>query len=250
MSERFDGMTYWEMVTRQLDIVSKNKQNIFKNSKATVIGCGGIGGLAIEMLARMGICEITVVDLDTFDISNLNRQVMSSFHNIGLKKADSVKEEIAKINPYTQINSINEGINEKNVDKIIKNSDFVLDGLDNVLSRVILSRACKKEKIPFIHGAIHATMGQLTVFTEKTPSYEKIFNLPSNEKELNKNIIKELNDISKNIPPAIGPVPNIIACLEAMEGFKLVTNEGNLILAPKVLSFDLMNDDPFKIIEF
>ena len=66
--------TYWEMLTRQLPLVSTEEQEKFKNSKITVIGCGGIGGQCIEMLARMGIGELILVDEDKFDLTNLNRQ--------------------------------------------------------------------------------------------------------------------------------------------------------------------------------
>lgn len=250
MPTRYSGMTYWEMINRQLGVVSKNKQKIFKNSKATVIGCGGIGGSAIEMLARMGIGNLNIVDLDVFDMSNLNRQVMSSFHNIGLEKSITTKEKIAEINPFTKVTANNEGINKENVESIIKGSSFIIDALDNIESRVILSRECEKEEIPFIHGAIHGPMGQMTVFNNEDYTYEGLFNLPSYKKDLDKEVIKSLNNMENGIPPSIGPVPNIIGCLQAMEGFKLVTGEGSGVIAPKVLTFNLMSDNPFKIIEF
>ena len=69
---------YWEIMTRQIDIVGKSEQEKFKNSKITVIGCGGIGGETIEMLARMGVGELVLVDEDVFDWSNLNRQTFAT----------------------------------------------------------------------------------------------------------------------------------------------------------------------------
>ena len=78
---------YWEIATRQMPLVSKAEQEKFKNAKITVIGCGGIGGETIEMLARMGAGELVLVDEDEFDITNLNRQSLSTTETIGSKKS-------------------------------------------------------------------------------------------------------------------------------------------------------------------
>ena len=82
MPERFKEMGYWELETRQMSIVTKSEQTRFKDAKIAVMGCGGIGGEVIEMLARMGVGELNVVDNDYFDLSNINRQVLSSFENL------------------------------------------------------------------------------------------------------------------------------------------------------------------------
>ena len=79
--------TYWEMLTRQMPLVSTEEQEKFKNAKITVIGCGGIGGQCIEMLARMGIGELILVDEDKFDLTNLNRQSLSTTETIGCEKS-------------------------------------------------------------------------------------------------------------------------------------------------------------------
>ncbi len=76
-------------------------------------------------------------------------------------------------------------LNESNVEKIVAGSDLVIDALDNLVSRIILSRCARELEIPFIHGAIHGTMGQVTVFNNETPSYEELLKLPSKNNELN-----------------------------------------------------------------
>lgn len=249
MPERFNEMGYWEIITRQMSIVTKSKQEKFKNSKIAVIGCGGIGGAAIEMLARMGVGELNIVDSDSFDMSNLNRQVMSSIDTLNLSKSEVTKEKIRLINPYVKINAFTEEVNENNIEKIVKDCDVVIDALDNILTRIIISRYTYKNKIPFIHGAIHGTMGQLTTFTGETISYEELFSLNSFNKELNSEIRKEIENISTDLPPVIGPVPNIIGCLEAMETFKLITGVGEVTLAPKIFKFDLLYLELFNIDE-
>ena len=104
---------YWEIATRQMTIVNENQQNKFKNAKIAVIGCGGIGGGAIEILARMGVGEINIIDEDDFDVSNLNRQLMSSIETLGQSKAESSKERVKLINPHTNINAFNEKLTEQ-----------------------------------------------------------------------------------------------------------------------------------------
>lgn len=248
MPERFIGDGYWELISRQMSIVTKSEQTRFKDSKIAVVGCGGIGGEAIEMLARMGVGKLNLIDKDSFDISNLNRQTMSSLDTIKLSKSEVSKERIRLINPYTEVTAFNEELNENNMKKVLGNCDIIIDALDNIYTRILISRFAKENKIPFIHGAIHGTMGQLTVFMGDL-DYERMFSLPSTDKELTESIKKEISKLAEEIPPAIGPVPNIVGCLEAIEAFKILTNIGEVIKAPKILSFDLLNLNSFKITE-
>lgn len=241
MPNRYTEMGYWEIITRQMSIVTKSQQTRFKESKIAIIGCGGLGGTIIEMLARMGIGELNIIDKDSFDMSNLNRQIMSSIDSLGKSKSEVAKEKIRLINPYVKVNAFNEELNRKNLDKIIGDCDIAIDGLDNLPTRVLLSRYTKEKEIPFIHGAVHGTMGQLTVFTKDTISYEELFSLPSIGKELDDKTNQEIQKLSQNTPPVIGPIANIIGSLEAFEAFKILTNKGKLTLAPKIFNLDLLN---------
>ncbi|WP_407431277.1 HesA/MoeB/ThiF family protein [Methanobrevibacter sp.] len=250
MPTRYIGDGYWEIASRQMSIVTRSEQQRFKDAKITVIGCGGIGGQTIEMLARMGIGELIVVDEDAFDISNLNRQTLSSLADVGLDKSAVAAEKVRLINPYVKVTNYNEHVDESNIDKVISDSDIVIDALDNVLTRVIVSRKAKEKGIPYIHGAIHGTLGQITTFlpdNEKT--YEEMFNLPSNGKELTEDIIDGLSKVTSGVPPVIGPTPNLVACLEAMEAFKIITGIGEVTVAPKILTFDLLDLTSFSIEE-
>lgn len=245
MPERFSGMGYWEIISRQMSIVTKSQQTRFKESKIAVVGCGGIGGSVIEMLARMGVGKLNIIDNDTFDMSNLNRQLMSSVDSLGKSKSEVTKENIRLANPYVKVKAYTDELNENNIEEVLSDCDVIIDALDNLFTRVLISRYSKENKIPFVHGAIHGTKGQLTVFNEKTPNYEELFSLPSEGKELNKNTKFELKELSQGVPPVIGPIANIIGCLEAFEAFKLITEVGNVTFAPKVLNIDLLDLTPF-----
>ena len=240
---------YWQMITRQMPLVDKSEQEKFRKAKIAVIGCGGIGGEAIEMLSRMGVGELILVDEDSFDWSNLNRQTLATAEEIGLAKSEVAKKKIEKINPYVKVKSFKEHVDISNIDEILDDADMVIDALDNLLTRVIVSRKARENKIPYIHGAIHGTLGQITVFLSNTKSYEEMFNLPSNGKELNEEVIDSLMNLTSGVPPAIGPTPNMIGCLEAMEAYKIVTGIGKVTVAPKILTFDLLDFSSFKIEE-
>ena len=250
MPKRYEGMAYWEIVSRQMGVVTKSGQERLRDAKITVIGCGGIGGATTEMLTRMGIGNLRIIDKDAFDVSNINRQLMSSFYSVGKSKVDVTYETLKSINPFTNIEAVEEELNEDNVEEIIKGSDIVIDALDNLVTRITVSRHVGDLDVPFIHGAIHGTMGQVTVFTKDTPGYEEMFKLPSSGKDLTEEVIKKVKDIGAEVPPVIAPVPNIVGCLQAFEAFKLITRQGESIMAPDILMFDLLNKEPFSVIKF
>lgn len=250
MPTRYIGDGYWEIASRQMSIVTKSEQQRFKDAKITVIGCGGIGGETIEMLARMGIGELVLVDKDAFDLSNLNRQTLASITDLGLDKSAVAAEKVRLINPYVKVTTFNEHVDETNIEKIIGDSNIVIDALDNVLTRVIVSRTAKEKGIPYVHGAIHGTLGQITVFlpnSEKT--YEEMFNLPSIGKELTDKTVEALKNVTSGVPPVIGPTPNLIGCLEAFEAYKIITGAGKVTVAPKILTFDLLDLSSFSLDE-
>lgn len=250
MPTRYIGDGYWEIASRQMSIVTRSEQQRFKDAKITVIGCGGIGGETIEMLARMGIGELVLVDKDAFDLSNLNRQTLASIKDLGLDKSAVAAEKVRTINPYVKTTTFNEHVDLSNIDKVIGDSDIVIDALDNVLTRVIVSRKAKEKRIPYIHGAIHGTLGQITVFlpnSEKT--YEEMFNLPSVGRELDDETVEALKNVTSGVPPVIGPTPNLIGCLEAFEAYKVITGVGKVTVAPKILTFDLLDLASFSLEE-
>ena len=250
MPTRYIGDGYWEIASRQMSIVTRSEQQRFKDAKITVIGCGGIGGETIEMLARMGIGELVLVDKDAFDLSNLNRQTLASIKDLGLDKSAVAAEKVRTINPYVKTTTFNEHVDLSNIDKVIGDYDIVIDALDNVLTRVIVSRKAKEKRIPYIHGAIHGTLGQITVFlpnSEKT--YEEMFNLPSVGRELDDETVEALKNVTSGVPPVIGPTPNLIGCLEAFEAYKVITGVGKVTVAPKILTFDLLDLASFSLEE-
>ena len=118
------------------------------------------------------------------------------------------------------------------------------------LSLVDLKNLAKEKGIPYIHGAIHGTLGQITVFLPNSDkTYEEMFNLPSIGKELNEETVEALKNVTSGVPPVIGPTPNLIGCLEAFEAYKIITGVGKVTVAPKILTFDLLDLASFSLEE-
>ena len=139
-------------------------QKKLKNSKVLVVGAGGLGSPAILYLAAAGIGEIGICDFDNVEITNLHRQIIFDYEQIGKKKSSSSKDNINKFNPFINITEIKGSITTKNVESIIKNFDVVLDCTDNFTTKFLLHDACYLNKINLVQASIYQFEGQLQVF--------------------------------------------------------------------------------------
>ena len=120
-------------------------------AKVVLLGLGGVGGSCFETLVRGGIGHLTVVDNDIFTLSNLNRQVLSSYQSIGLFKVDVAKNRAKEINKYCNIKSYQAFINEDNLEEIIPiGTNYVIDAIDTVTSKLQVISYCKTHNIPII----------------------------------------------------------------------------------------------------
>ena len=132
-------------------IFNEDILNKFKTSKILIIGIGGVGGYALECLVRSGFENITIVDKDIVDETNLNRQVISLKSNIGLSKVEVAKKRILDINPDVNINIINEFILEDNIDILnLKSFNYIIDACDTITTKILLIDYCNKNNINLI----------------------------------------------------------------------------------------------------
>lgn len=120
------------------------------NSKVLVVGVGGVGGYAVESLARSGIGHIHIIDYDMVDETNINRQVIALYSTVGKYKVDVMRERIKDINPDIEVTATKSFVDENNVEEYIKDVDFVVDACDTVATKLSIILVCKKYNIPFI----------------------------------------------------------------------------------------------------
>ena len=143
-----------ERHSRNIPALSEDDMGKLADSRVLVAGCGGIGGSVIEHLARIGIGAITVVDGDSFDASNLNRQVLCTPDNLGCSKAAAAAERVSLIDPSIRVKAVCEPIVKENAAGLLKDADLVIDALDSVESRLMLEDAAADAGIFIVHGAI------------------------------------------------------------------------------------------------
>jgi molybdopterin/thiamine biosynthesis adenylyltransferase len=213
---------------RNLTTISEDEMKILKKSKVLVIGCGGLGGYIIEMLSRIGIGSITVLDGDVFDETNLNRQLFSAMSNIGRKKVVVAEERVKDVNPQVKFTGYASIFSEENSDDIIKGHDIVVDAVDNISTRLLLERKCSQHNLPLIHGAIAGWYYQISVVMPGDNTLSKIY---SDSEE-------------KGIETLVGNpsyTPAAAASAQVSECIKVLLNK-EIELRGKLLYVDLLNN--------
>jgi len=167
-----------ERYLRNLNILSPADQVGLLQSRACIVGLGGLGGYVTETLARLGVGALTVVDGDCFDETNLNRQLFSSEHNLSQTKTAAAVERILTINSALYVQDYNELMDTENVARLLEQADIAVDCLDNIHSRFVLQKAAKEAGIPMVSAAVAGFSGQvLTIFPED-PGLEQVYGPP------------------------------------------------------------------------
>ena len=145
------------------DVAMAGQQRLM-NAKVLCVGAGGLGSPALMYLAAAGVGTIGIVEFDTVDESNLQRQIIHGQSDIGKSKAQSAKEKISEINPYVQVITHEVRLDNSNVKEIFSQYDIIVDGTDNFATRYLVNDACVLLKKPYVWGSIYRFDGQASVF--------------------------------------------------------------------------------------
>lgn len=148
---------------RNVPALTQEECGILRRKRVLVVGCGGLGGHLIEMLARIGIGAMRVVDGDVWEPTNLNRQLLSEMPLLGDNKAKTAAARVARVNPEVALEAEDAYLTEENVHRLVQDCDAVLDGLDNPQSRKVLANACARMGIPYIYGAVTGWVAQAAI---------------------------------------------------------------------------------------
>lgn len=263
-----------EIYARNYGVITHEEQAKLTNAKVTVIGAGGVGGITLISLARMGVGNITVVDMDEFDYSNINRQMLSGISRVGKSKAECARETLLDINPAINVTIRKEKLVEANAKEIINGSDVVIDATDNLISRVIIHRAAQKLNIHSVWIAVTPPFrGGVMTFSGTTPAYELVLSHPSYGKELTPEVIKDVgkikderakvsvehgaladwaDDYLNNDAPwaVICPVANIVGISASFEAFKIILKRDNLqpTYAPNLIKINLADTNMVQVV--
>ncbi len=197
-----------------------------------VAGCGGLGGLIIDLLARTGLGKLTLADGDHFSESNLNRQILCTTATLNQPKADVAKKHVELINPATQVRTMRSYLDAENLSGFLQNVDLVFDALDNNKSRKMLFQYCSERGIPVIHGAIGGFWGQVQ---NVHPGDKTLLDLTPEEDIFDRGI-----EVRTGNPPF---TPAMIASLQVSEALKLFLGLGKNIPKGSMLWVDLSNSE-------
>ena len=222
-----------ERYSRQLvlkDVGSTGQKKIIK-SKVLVVGAGGLGCPVIDYLSRAGVGNIGIIDDDKVNISNIHRQSLYDSKDIGKSKVIVIKKKIKLINPLVKIKIFKERIEKKNIGKIFKNYDFIVDGSDNFKTKFLLNKYSLKYKKILIVGAISKMDGHIFTFDfkNKTDPCLKCFYQTEPSDEI-------LNCEYEGI---LGPVAGIVGNIQAIEVLKKILKIGDKS-SKKILILDLI----------
>ncbi|MDE2420290.1 MAG: HesA/MoeB/ThiF family protein [Gammaproteobacteria bacterium] len=157
-------------------------QQKLSTSRVLMIGMGGLGCPATMSLARAGLGFLRIVDFDTVDESNLQRQTLFTSQDIGQPKVIAAKNTLTQINPWMTIDAIQERVNTENLPTLLMDIDLVLDGSDNFSTRDAVNKACVDAKIPLLSAAAIGFEGQMTLILPDKACYRCLFqDIPDEE---------------------------------------------------------------------
>ena len=197
-------------------------------AKVLMLGAGGLGSPAALYLAAAGVGTIGIVDMDEVDASNLQRQILHNLDRIGVRKVDSARMTLEKLNPDVVVNTYDTRLDASNIMEIMSGYDIVVDGADNFPSRYVLNDASVKLGIPVVHGSIFRFEGMVSVFHPlRGPTYR---------------------DMVPEPPPAefapscaeagvLGVLPGIVGSIQALEAIKLILGLGESLIG-RILTID------------
>ena len=209
-----------------LDEIGIEGQVRFTNSDVVIVGAGGLGSPVALYLTLAGVARLMLIDDDTVDLTNLQRQILHTQNSIGTSKVESAFSTLSKYSNHTKITPIQERLNQHNIGEYFESADLVIDCSDNFTTRYLINAHCSKHKISLLSGSAIGFVGQLALFDlrdEQSPCYSCLF--PEGE------------DIAAHRCSTTGvysPLTGVIGTLLASESLKFLgqfgeTQSGQLI---------------------
>lgn len=215
-----------------LDVLGIEGQERFLAAHALIIGAGGLGSPASLYLASAGIGRITLVDDDTVDFTNLQRQILHTQARVGMAKAESGRQALTAVNPDIEIVPLQQRLAGAALDALVATADVVLDCTDNFATRHAINRACVHHRKPLVSGAAIRFDGQVSVYDlsrDDSPCYHCLF--PEGE---------DVEEVRCAVMGVFAPLTGIIGTTQAAEALKLVAGIGES-LSGRLLLLDSLD---------
>lgn len=219
-------------------LIGKDNLNKLKNSKVLIVGLGGVGGMALEMIVRCGIKNITIIDYDKFEESNINRQILCTNKNLNNYKTDEAEKRIKKINPSCKVIKYNEKIDNVFLSNNTFDADYIIDAIDDVKAKVELIKYAIKNNIKIISclgtgNKLNPSMLKITNIWET--SYDPL------AKKLRSVLRKER--INYKLPVVSSEEKGVVNNIKEIPSLALVPNAAGIMLASYVINDIIKKDD-------
>ena len=203
--------------------IGEEGQKKLSESRAVVVGCGGLGSNIANNMARAGIGFIRIIDSDKIELSNLQRQQLFDEEDVRKKipKAIVAKNKLSLINSNGKIDAVADVLNSKNIKKYFHDIDLVLDGTDNLESRFLIDRFCKENNISWIFGAVAASYGMVcSIIPNSGYNLKSIFaGVPGN-----------FNGLSSENVGILNSAVNVISSIQTTEAIKILVGDFNSLI--------------------
>ena len=215
----------WLRYTRHLQLpqIGVSGQKKLKASKVLIVGAGGLGSPVALYLAAAGVGQLTIIDGDHVDVTNLQRQIIFTTDQVGQSKALCAQERLLALNPSIKVEAITEHLSINNAEALINAADLILDCTDNFATRYLLNDYCVKLKKPWLFASIYQFSGQCALFTENSACFRCLFPDPPRG-------VADCNSAG-----VLGVLPGLLGTLQANEAIKFLTDlpcplENNLLM--------------------
>jgi len=256
-------MNYYEMFDRNIGVFTQEEQSKLKGKKIGIMGCGGMGGISAQIIARTGIENMILADPEKFEVVNINNQFTAFKTTIGENKAKVTAKMVSAINPKINLEIYDEGLTDKNVENIVKSVNIIFDCIDyNALYySYILNKSAKKEGKYVLAPQAIGYGASVLVFDPNSLSFNEYMGLNDNmSKEQIDNFIVAPDKYAPIIPSYIDkdimqkvvnksiPIPNIALAqtlatsIMVSEAIIILLNKRKPITVPNVIAIDLLEN--------
>jgi len=217
------------------------------DSTVLIMGCGALGSVAADLLARAGVGHLKIVDRDFLEMTNLQRQVLFDEQDVadGLPKAEAARCKIARSNSQVKVTAIIDDLNHSNIERLAAGADVLIDGLDNFETRYLANDCAVKNGLPYVYGGAVSTVGMACSILPHTAGGDAWWEVApggSRATPCFRCLFEEAPPPGENLTcdtvGVLGPAVSIIASFQAAEALKILT--GNIKqVCPTMLSIDL-----------
>lgn len=239
------------MLTRTALYISEESLETVRNTTVAIAGFGGVGAMTAELLARWGVKKFRLLDMDSYEPTNLNRQLFATSKTIDGVKIEVTADRLKEINPYVEIEmSVKEMVNNDNAIPFVEGAGIVVQNADRPSAK-LLYEAARKCKVPLVNGYATVSGGHIQTFDFRNSDCRskledwwtklKTKHLKPLDKMTPEEVVAFDKEFVHPTAPSINFVTNMVGCLITAEVIKLLTGEGKNVLYPNYLEFDTFN---------